>query len=206
MKSLLVVLLVMVLTLSGHGQIPQNTVNALLDKIRAELPKGWSASYDGEYTWLEVTRDAKISSLPNLPNGSPHEKPAQRNHAFAFRIDPFVSIAAHHRMSAENSAIRKEATAIYDELVRRGVSQKFDHFLAANEVDQKAASRYEALKESLHSLPDFYFRDISLSWQIGSPDQTSLNIIDEGVRDQCAQVRQKVLKLLSDYKAASLRR
>lgn len=122
----------------------EQTVNDLLRMIRAELPTGWTASYDKTNSWLEISRDAAVLSVSAAPNSPPGEPPEQSQYAFAFRV-------------------------------------------------------YEAHQKSLHRLPDFHFRTISLTWGFNSPENPVIDITDPRLNDECTQVRDKVLRLLSKY-------
>jgi hypothetical protein len=79
-----------------------------------------------------------------------------------------------------------------------------DSFLRKTDEEKRAVARYEGLKNSLHFLPSYYFRDISLQWGIGSPDMPmpAIYVTDERIRDECTQIQNKVLKLLSSYEKA----
>jgi hypothetical protein len=201
MKNLLLTILVLGLILSASAGQQDQTANALLANVRAELPKGWTASYDEEDSILRVSRDEMVSSSSTAPNLPMNEKPERRKFSFSFRVGPGVSPAEHRRLSTENAKIQKEASAIYEDLVKKRVPHKFDSFLPDTDSERATVARYEALKKSLHDLPDYYFRDISLQWVWGSPRIPRIFVRDDKIRDECAQVRERVVKLLSIYNA-----
>ena len=185
------------------GKQPEPTVDRLLRVIRAELPEGWTASYDKEGSWLKVSRDEPVlsfSALPNRPAGG--EKPERRTFVFAFHVAAVVHPAEYHRLRAENAKIQEKVTALYKELVRKKVSGKFDDFLPSTDEEKASVAQYETLKESLHPLPDFYFNDISLEWGFNSPVRPIISVTDDHLRDECKGVQEKVIKLLSKYDAA----
>jgi len=68
--------------------------------------------------------------------------------------------------------------------------------------ENAAVARYEVLKKSLHTLPDFYFDEISLKWEVNSPDNPIISVTDDRIRDECTRVQEKVVKLLSKYEVA----
>jgi hypothetical protein len=177
----------------------EQTVNRLLRGIRAELPKGWTASYDKEHAWLEISREKAVLSISAFPNGPGGEKPDRRTFRFAFRIVAAVQPIAYRRLSAENAQIQKKVTALYEDLVSKRVSHKFDSFLPSTDEEKAAVAQYEALKKSLHTLPNFYFDGISLEWGFNSPDFPIISATDDRVRDECTRVQEKILKLLSKY-------
>jgi hypothetical protein len=108
----------------------------------------------------------------------------------------------HHRLSIENAKIEKEATEVYEKLVKSGVAHKFDSFLPRNDSERAGVARYKALKASLHLLPDFYFRDIGLRWQFGSPGNPEVYVVDEKIREECRRVQERIVKLFSKYEDA----
>lgn len=202
MKTLLVTLMAVMATLSTHAEQTGQRANELVLRIRTVLPKGWTVSYEKSYSWLEISRNKSVLLLSELPNLPPGEKPTLRKWLFAFRAMAFVSPADHDRLSAENKRIQNEADALYEELVKRRISQKFDSFSPSTEADKVDVARYEKLKASLHKIPDFYFRDISLKLGIGSPDRPWGFIVNEREREECAEVEKKVIELLSAYESA----
>ena len=100
---------------------------------------------------------------------------------------------------------KKESTPVVDNKpngksqVKRQVTHKFDSFLPRTDSERADVRRYEALKASLHSLPDFYFRDISLKLQPGSTSAGQIHVADDKVRNECTRVQEKIEKLLSKY-------
>ena len=177
-------------------------VNDLLGKIRSQLPKGWAVSYDKKYGWLEVDRDEAALAQQTYINMNPDDmgKPIQIRYGFAFRVEDAVSPTKYHRLKVENAKIQKQVIALCEDLEKRHVYQKFDSFLASTPSEEVVVARYNSLKNSLHHLPDFYFRNISLSWGgLSLSEETELYIIDDKIREECEQVRQNVVKLLSKY-------
>ena len=61
MKTLFLTLLVLISTFSAQGGEAEQNVSELLEKIRAEIPKDWTASYDKKDSWLEVSRDKPVT-------------------------------------------------------------------------------------------------------------------------------------------------
>ena len=178
------------------------SVNRLLNAIRAELPDGWVASYEESYSWLAVSRDKPVLSVSALPNSPGLENAERRPFAFAFRIVELVPVEDYRRFLAENERTREKATRVYQELVDKGVPQKFDSFHPRTREEEAEFAQYEALKGSLHALPDFYFGSISLVWEFNSPNNPTIGIADNQVRDECTKVQEKVVSLLSRYEDA----
>lgn len=180
------------------------SINLLLTKIRAELPKDWTASYDEDHAWLEISSIEAVLSVSALPNGSPDEEAERRPFVFAFRVDEAIDPKAFRLLLAQNEQTQKKLAAIYQELINKRVSHKFDSFLPSTKDEKVAVAQYEALKKSLHELPDFYFGTVSMNWAFNSPDNPTISVIDDRVRDECAKVQDKVVKLLTKYDAAEL--
>jgi hypothetical protein len=197
-----IILIFTFLALSFMASADEPTVNRLLRSVRAELPKGWTASHDNERAWLEVSRVEAVLAISTLPNEPGGEKPERRTFAFAFRVVAAVHPTEYRRLSAENAQVQKKATALYEDLIRKRVSHKFDSFSPSTDEEKAAVAQYEALKKSLHPLPDFYFEAISLKWKFNSPDNPMIRVTDDSVRDECTRVQEKVVKLLSKYEGA----
>ena len=200
MRTIILAFTLMAVSLIASADEP--AVDRLLRGVRAELPKGWSASYDKEHAWLEVSHDEAVLAISALPNGPPDEKPEWRTFVFAFRVVAAVHPTEYRRLSAENAQIQKKATALYEDLISKKVSHKFDSFLPSTNEEKAAVAQYEALKKSLHTLPDFYFDAISLQWGLNSPDNPIIRVTDDRVRDECTRVQEKVVKHLSKYEVA----
>lgn len=210
MKSILltVVLVTSVLNVVGAAEPVSRakSIAVLVQRIGTALPKGWAVSYDKKDSLLEISRDKKVLATSYVINGnaSEHKKPERTKFCFSFRVVDFMLPADYQKLSAENAKTQKSLSALYEELVKKHISHKFDSFLPDTEEDKAAVARYEALKKSLHSLPDFYFRDFSLDWVIGSPSSLGPSIVisDETIRDECTRVQEKVVGLLSTYEKA----
>jgi hypothetical protein len=188
------------LAISLVASAEEPSVNRLLHAIRAELPKGWAASYDEECSWLEVSRDEAVLCVSALPNGLGDEE--SESFAFAFRVVEVVHLEDYRRLFAENEQTRKKLGTIYQELIEKGVSHKFDSFLPRTKEEEMAVGQYEALKKSLHKIPDFYFGNVSLAWEFNSPGNPVIIVSDDRVRDECAKVQENVVRLLSKYEDA----
>jgi hypothetical protein len=188
--------------LAAKESDPQPTINRLLSKVRAELPKGWTASYEKKGKSIEVSRNEQVLATSALPNAPPFVKPVPTKFKFSLRVVATVDSARYRELSAENAKIQKESKALYDDLIKRGVDHKFDSFIPKSKDDKADVARYEALQKSLHRLPDFYFDDISLEWGLNAPDNPDISISDDRDHKECTKVREKVGKLLTKYDAA----
>jgi len=177
------------LMLSLVVKAEESSVNQLLRGIRGELPKGWAVSYDEEYEWLEVSRNEAIVSLSALPNGDLFEESEQRTFAFAFRVIEAVNLKDYRRLRADNERTKTLMIAMYQDRTNKRISHKFDSFVPKNKEEEMAVAQYEALKKSLHTLPDFYFGTISLRWAFNSSDNRVMSIVDDRVRDECTRVQ-----------------
>lgn len=206
MKTLLLTFVALVLILSARGGQQEQTADVLLKNIRAALPEGWTTSFDQEHSWLAISRDKAVLSSSALPNSPPFEKPEPSTFRFAFRVAAAISPAEFRRLSAENTKIRTEAIALYDDLLKRRVPHKFDSFAPRTDLEKADVALHEALKKSLHSLPDFYFRDISLRWQLGAPDAPAIIIADDKIREEYKRVQEKVVNQLAKYENSLIKK
>lgn len=208
MKTILltVVLITSVLNVVGAAEPVSNSksVGVLVQRIHAALPRGWSVSYDKKFHGLDISRDRKVLATVYVINGPPMQKPELTKFCISFRVVDFMSPDDYQKLSAENAKTQKSLSALYEELEKKHISHKFDSFSPDTEEDKAAVARYEAMKKSLHSLPDFYFRDFSLDWVIGSPSSfgPSIYIEDDKIRDECTRVEKKVIGLFSTYEKA----
>jgi hypothetical protein len=191
------------------SKYPAETVNLLLSRMQAELPKGWRATYEKETSVLEITRDELIIAENVIINGPPDWKPPGRDFKFTFalRALPFVAPDDFRRLNAENARIQKEISALYEDLVRKRIPYKFDRFVGESEEQKAAVARYEALRNSRHDLPRFYSRNLSLEWVYGWLDNSvsgnaDVAIYDAKEREECTRVQKKILALLSRYEDA----
>ena len=188
------------------AKYPAKTVNLLLSRMQAGLPKGWRASYEKDYSVLVISRDEAVLATRVFINGPPDQKPDRTKFAFAFRVVPVVSPAEHRRLNTDNGRIQKELSALYEVLKKKGLAAKFDSFSGKTDEDKAAVARYDALKKSLHELPNFYFEEISLEWLYGWLEVrdwgVDIDIEDERIREECTQVQKKILSLLSKYEGA----
>jgi hypothetical protein len=192
------------------AKYPSKSVELLLGRMQGELPKGWRASYERECSVLEISRDEAVLATYVFVNAPPDQKPEKSKFAFALRVLPAVSPHEHRRLSAENARIQKELGALYEELVKKGISQKFDSFFGRTVEEETAVARYNALKKSQHRLPEFHHGEISLQWLYGWLDDKGwgpdVYIEDERVREECTEIQKKILALLSKYETTPARR
>jgi hypothetical protein len=171
----------------------------LLQRIRSQLPKGWTASYDSESSWLEITRMKPVLWLPSIPNRSIAHKPEQGTFAIAFRVVPYVAPSEYRRLKQENDRLGKEANALYEDLSKRVPLSK-GSLRPSTDAEKKEVERYDQIMKSIRSLPDYYFRNIALQWAWPWWSRYPYSDVhDQATREECEQVQQKVLKLLSSY-------
>ena len=141
--------------------------------------------------------------LSPFRNMSIAEKPKLQAFAFSFEIVPYLPPKEHRRLKGENDRFQTEAETIFDELNRRRVPLKMDKthkFAPTNEQDKKDVGRYEQLGSSMHALPQYYFRNISLrwSWPLWS-DEPYTAVTDPALERECAEVHRKIIAQLSRY-------
>jgi len=219
MKASFLTILAFILTACGPAKRPQQTspekypaktVALLLHRIEAALPKGWRISYEKGSSLLTIDRDEAVVASHesiNAPIGG-WEKPGLMKLHFSLRVIPFVSPDEYRRLSAENNEIQAELSVLYEQLVSRGLPHKFDGFLGRTDEEKAAVARYNALKISQHSLPDYYFEDISFviwDWLDDESRGAWIYIEDKAILEECERVQKKVLELLTQYKGAAPR-
>jgi hypothetical protein len=199
MKGLLQLTLAVILSMHCLSSTKLDSTVFLLAKINEKLPTGWIATYEPEYSCLEVSRSKKVLTLSTVMNAPPDEKSILRRYSFAFRLGKHMSIEEHSNKNHQNNKATKALGVLYDQLIARRVSHKFDSFMPDNEQDRVLVSQYNQLKKSLHDLPKFYFNDLSLSWIYGSPQKEWHYVIDKKIRNECNSVRVDILSILTKY-------
>lgn len=170
------------------------SIDALIQSICKVIPNGWTVSYKTEDSWLAISKDDPVWLRSESPNASSAAEPEKGQFTLAFRISPAISSAQYEQLAAENTNTRKEMADIYQDLINRRVNRKFDEFFPKNDTDKAIVARYETLKKSLHELPEYYYRDISL--ETGLPP---VDITDAKNHDECSRVQEEVLNLLFKY-------
>ena len=177
----------------------QQTVVRLVQRIRSQLPKGWTASYDREDSWLEIERVKSVLWLPAIPNRSLADKPEEGTVSIAFRVVPYVAPSEYGRLKDENDRLQKEANALYEDLSKR-VRPSKDSFDPSTEAEKKEMARYEQIRQSIRNLPEYYFGNISLRSVYPRWLRYAYNTVeDEAIREECERTHQKILRLLSSY-------
>jgi len=213
MKALLLASLSIVSPLLVRAGDADPKSEPLLQGIRATLPKGWTAKYEKDTSCLTVERDEPVSGglgLPNMP-APPMERVSQmyvmgpmQRYSFSFRVMDFVTPAQYQRWVGENAEVEKKARVIYDDFEKRRLLGKGGRLEPRTDGDKAAAARHKELTASKHALPDFYFKKLSVRWVWGAPAAenngwVSFYVDDDRIRGECDQVREKVLKLFSNY-------
>ena len=197
MKKLFVLLFTVVAFVAGAAQ--SESVQELLGKVRADLPKGWTANYSENTSLLEVARDEQVLATSALPDSSTNQVPELRKYAFSFRIAKAISTDEYIRLSTQNTQLKRATKPVHDTLVRRGVPQKEGEFSPRDDIERKVVERYKTLKKAEHVLPDYYFKDISLRWQSNSPEKPEIKVKDKKLAAECTAAREGVVKLLTKY-------
>ena len=202
MKTILLTILAVISTLSARGEPTGQNVQELLRTIRSKLPEGWTASYQKQYSLLEISRRKPVwGRYPEAQNGNGDlHKTVRGKVSFSFRITEAVSPMEYKRMSAENAALSKQLKALDDELTKRKIPRKNDSFSPRTDPETQLVARYNALEKSFHHLPEFYFHDICLDRE-GFPGRSLIDFVPEEdlVYEECSRLRETLIKLLSKY-------
>jgi len=205
MKTILLTILAVITTLSARGESTGQTVQDLLLTMRSKLPEGWSASYQKQYSLLEISRRKSVlggsPGLPNLGDNQERSNVVRGRVSFSFRIITTVSPVEYKRMSAENAPILKKLKALTADLEKRKVrTGKGGTYVPRTDLDKQLVDQYNALKKILHDVPGFYFRNISLDLE-GFPGRSPISFIpeDNHVSEECSRVQETLIKLLSKY-------
>jgi len=174
---------------------PKGTVTTLVTRLRAQLPQGWSFSFDEKKSWIEIERIKPELMLNVVPNLSGEEKSTSQKYILGLTIVSFVPKDEYEKLRSENEATETKMDTLQKTLTH---SRPFwgwpGAFKPANEEEKREFEEYKQLDASLHRLPDFYFEDLSLELE---PD--TLRLDDDTIQKECEDVRQKVVRTLSAY-------
>lgn len=174
---------------------PKNTTNTLIQVLKAQLPQGWTISFHEKESWIEIKRVKPELMFTIAPNLSGEEKPTSQNYTIGLSVIPLVSKEKYKKFQSENETTVKKMDFLYNALTHsRPIWGWPDVFHPTNDEEKREFEEYKRLDSSLHSLPDFYFGDLSLSCSPESQDP-----VDDKVRDECRRVKQKVTQTLSTY-------
>lgn len=184
----------------AEAGVPDATVAKLQAAIRNILPEGWSVSYEKETHWLEIKRREPLLVLSALPNSSPDQTPQRGEFLFAFRVRKLLPMSEYQQQHSINRRLAARLGMLYDKLVKRRVSQKFDSFAPVTEEDKALVEEYEKVKAAApYDLPDFFYDDISLDWAYNDPKNPVCIPADNALEKECREVLGEVTKLLSTY-------
>ena len=183
-----------------------STIIALVEKIHTPLPAGWKVSYQPKNTALIVERNEPVtlneSDMPNGPFTMKGRKPPTipLHFSIVFDIEPYtLNDAEYTRLKAENVEINKKLTVLYDKM--RRIDHKYDDFVPKTENEKKQVDAYNQLKATLHVIPEYRYKDISLVYydpfMMGKYEFNA--IVDDVQRKECGQVFKQVLSLFAKY-------
>jgi len=204
MKTILLTILAVISTFSARGEPTGKNVQELLRTIRSKIPEGWTASYQKQYSWLEISRRKSVLGdypAPSCLGDYPQKNMVRGRVSFSFRITEGVSPVEYKRMSVENAPVLKNLNALTADLEKRNVrTDKDGSYVPRTDPDKQLVDQYNALKKTLHHVPGYYFRNISLDLE-GFPGEDSFSFIpqDNQVLEECGRVRKTLIKLLSKY-------
>ncbi len=136
-------------------------------KASPNTPYGsWEVTYQPQYNLIQVQREDEvlITHEPMLNDSPEPHAPTLGPPNFLLSVEPFISPEEYARLKAENATINGQLSHMA--VGMKDIRHKFDSYLPKNDQEKQKVAAYNKLKASLHDLPDFYFRDISLSWWV----------------------------------------
>jgi hypothetical protein len=174
---------------------------ALLQEIRRDLPPGWRAFYDASKSRISVMRMAPLRmARPLFAHGARAQRKSRdplAQFTLALNLLDFVSPEKHAVLRRDNARIRAEMKAL------AATMKNWGHKVQSLPAEKEKAARYKRLEESLHHLPDFAFRDISLSWHqpfyAPLPEQQFQGVTNESEKAECRTATLKIIGLLTRY-------
>jgi len=185
--------------IDADQKISQKTVHALMEKMKSRLSPGWSIAYDAEFHLISVTRDEPTSINTVTPSSGIDAKPVVGRFSFSLRVLPLLSQADYEQKKADNQALKRKMSAIYELLAISpsvvGIRTKpLARFHSEVPEEQARIDQYYRLQDELYDLPDGYFKDISLSWTEAArsfPDDPAVRSESEAVLKKMEQVPSK---------------
>ncbi len=150
----------------ANAQRERDATAATLVRLMAAQLGGtrWKVDYEPQYDLITVESQKPAWIEPEaILNDSPFEKRKPTSHLFGFslRVQPLISPAEHARLSAENKEIETQLQQMAAQM--KDISHKFDSFSPRDTEQKRRVDAYNLLKAKRHSLPHFYFGDISLA-------------------------------------------
>ncbi len=151
-------------------------------------------------------------TLPNAPMIAPTTIKAPPS--FSLSVEPYLSPVEYARLQAKNREIYRQLFELDAQMEDIKRQHKSGRYLPADEAEKLRVKAYEKLEATLtRKFPDFYFRDISLSWSSGfscglpygyNPEYILKTQDKTGWELEQAQVAQKVVKLMTRYENAAV--
>ena len=197
---------------SIYEQLPEQ------DKVNQPLGTqfwSWDVTYQPQYGTIKVERDQEVLMESGVViNGDGKKRPPTlARPGFTLLIESFLSPAEYVRFKAENDAVYKQLDEMYEQMLHQRIDHKFDSFLPKTEEEKKTVDAYDKLKRKIHHLPDYYFRNMSVSWVTAGydelfhrPGETPRRFTvradeQESWEREQAQAVQAVLKIVSHYES-----
>ena len=151
---------------------------------------------------------------PNMSIGDLQNRDIQKvRPGFFLSVEPYLSPAEYARLQAKNKEISRQLAELRAQMKDIKRQHKSGKYLPANEAEKRRVEIYEKLEATLtRKFPDFYFRDISLSWSSGFSYDSPYGYNPEYILEtqdkedwelEQAQVARKVVKLLTRYAATA---
>ena len=185
---------------AADWKLPRQDGEKWVARLKALARDGWSVSLDGnEITVRRAEPAAFAYQLPNAMDGAKPLDGGRRTVRYVLRFAPRMTTDEYEKLAAVNAASDRE----YDKLHRAvGLPHKFDQFVANTPEEEAsvAAFREAVAKLPRHNLPDLYTPEYSVYFaQTGDGGAVASWVADDGVRAECGDVRDTLLKYFGMY-------
>lgn len=175
------------------------SIKLLVNTLRKVIPISWSVKFDKETRSVIIKRRDPFLAVSGQPNSEPYKEPELVEYAICYDIQHGISIAEFNSRKQHNLGLKTEAMKLYDILVSRKMTRKFDDFIPRTTEDAEIVKEYKIIKTSFLELPHYYYRDTSLTCNYGGSLRPVFIPAENTQLMECQSVEKKNLSILSSY-------
>ena len=133
---------------------------ALLSRVRAVLPDGWTAdytTYGDEAHFLDINHTGPEWLVSTAPNQSIEPYKDKRPYMLSLQVVPLITKQEYHRLDNANKATNKKVSVFFEHFSYLRIPRKSDDFYSEQPEEKKADCRVSSPSEIGSSTPRFLF-------------------------------------------------